>query len=304
MGIKEEITKIAVEHGYDGAKPKSIAQAIDALADTLAGEDVTGSRSIDGAIHALAPYIGSGGGTERVELFNETVTTEDANGMNRGVVHGNGTTADEVHVTFDGTEYELPRVQFPGGDNYGYGAFGETGPDFSTYPLMLSYSPEVSSWNVFTETAGTYTIVAYTVSDGSGGGEGITLGPLQGSVINTISTPVVGEEVGTSLKCSGLKVGSQAVLGFYSESDGVSDCRVAAGVTYESMYLTAYSAEDVHDFHTYIATLDNDWKYATIEPADVVLSVVYDPDINMSRLSFVMPELDANEVLIIQQPAD
>lgn len=62
MGIKEEITKIVVEQGYEGAKPKSIAQAIDALADTLAGEDVTGSRSISGAIHALAPYIGSGGG--------------------------------------------------------------------------------------------------------------------------------------------------------------------------------------------------------------------------------------------------
>ena len=192
--IADELNAISVEHGYTGAAPKTIAEAIDALADTLAGEDVDSGRSIASAIHALAPYIGSGGGT--------------------------------------------------------------------------------------------------------------TLGPLQGSVIDTISTPVVGEEVGTSLKCSGLKVGSQAVLGFYSESNGVSDCRVAAGVTYESMYLTAYSAEDVHDFHTYIATLDNDWKYATIEPADVVLSVVYDPDINMSRLSFVMPELDANEVLIIQQPTD
>lgn len=63
MGIKEEITKIAVEQGYDGAKPKSIAQAIDALADTLAGEDVTGSRSIAGAVKALAPYIGGGGTT-------------------------------------------------------------------------------------------------------------------------------------------------------------------------------------------------------------------------------------------------
>lgn len=94
--------------------------------------------------------------------------------MNRGVVHGNGTTADEVHVTFDGTEYELPRIQFPGGDDYGYGAFGETGPDFSTYPLMLSYSEEADGWFVFTETAGTYTIVAYT--ENSSGGT--TLGEL------------------------------------------------------------------------------------------------------------------------------
>lgn len=62
MGIKEEITAIAIEHGYTGKKPDSIAKAIDALADTLAGEDVTGSRSISGAVKALAPYIGSGGG--------------------------------------------------------------------------------------------------------------------------------------------------------------------------------------------------------------------------------------------------
>jgi hypothetical protein len=79
MGIKEEITKIAVEQGYEGAKPKSIAQAIDALADTLAGEDVTGSRSIAGAIHALAPYIGSsgGGGAELGAGYELTVTGDD-----------------------------------------------------------------------------------------------------------------------------------------------------------------------------------------------------------------------------------
>lgn len=59
---KDEITAIAVEHGYTGRKPDSIAKAIDALADTLAGEDVSSPRSIAGAIHALAPYIGSGGG--------------------------------------------------------------------------------------------------------------------------------------------------------------------------------------------------------------------------------------------------
>ena len=62
MGIKEEITKIAVEQGYDGAKPKSIAQAIDALTDTLAGEDVKSGRSVVDAIRKYAPYVGGGGG--------------------------------------------------------------------------------------------------------------------------------------------------------------------------------------------------------------------------------------------------
>lgn len=62
MGIKEEITKIAVEQGYEGAKPKSIAQAIDALTDTLAGEDVKSGRSVVDAIRKYAPYVGDGGG--------------------------------------------------------------------------------------------------------------------------------------------------------------------------------------------------------------------------------------------------
>lgn len=60
--IKEEIAAIAADHGYTGPKPKSTAGAIDALADTLAGTDVKSGRTIAGAIHALAPYIGSGGG--------------------------------------------------------------------------------------------------------------------------------------------------------------------------------------------------------------------------------------------------
>lgn len=60
--IADELNAIAVEHGYTGAAPKTIAGAIDALADTLAGTDVEERRTIAGAVKALAPYIGSGGG--------------------------------------------------------------------------------------------------------------------------------------------------------------------------------------------------------------------------------------------------
>ena len=60
--IADELNAISVEHGYTGAAPKTIAGAIDALTDTLAGEDIEERRTIAGAIHALAPYIGSGGG--------------------------------------------------------------------------------------------------------------------------------------------------------------------------------------------------------------------------------------------------
>lgn len=61
MSIKSEILDIAEEHGYTGTA-KTTAAAINALADTLAGEDVTGGRTVASAIHALSPYIGGGGG--------------------------------------------------------------------------------------------------------------------------------------------------------------------------------------------------------------------------------------------------
>ena len=114
MGIKEEITKIAVEQGYEGAKPKSIAQAIDALTDMLAGEDVTGSRSIADAIHALAPYIGTGGGGGELGarqlissgykilfLFasDEPMTLGQPTPANAKFVMQNGSLADNIDVS-------------------------------------------------------------------------------------------------------------------------------------------------------------------------------------------------------------
>lgn len=66
--VAGEITKIAVEHGYNGAAPKTITGAIDALADTLAGSDVDSGQTVAQAVRALAPYIGSGGDGGGVEL--------------------------------------------------------------------------------------------------------------------------------------------------------------------------------------------------------------------------------------------
>jgi len=173
--IKEEIAAIAADHGYTGPKPKSTAGAIDALADTLAGTDVKGSRSIAGAIHALAPYIGTGGGgTERVELFNETATTTARDGLNAATLAFTGNiTYNPLHVVFDGTEYELPRSETTdavGTKLVTYGApfMGPAGVDFSTYPLTIYKDPTGSGWLVFTETAGTYTIVAYTEKSSGG----------------------------------------------------------------------------------------------------------------------------------------
>jgi len=174
MGIKEEITKIAVEQGYEGAKPKSIAQAIDALTDTLAGEDVKSGRSVVDAIRKYAPYVGKGGGgAERVELFNETVTTV-ADGINWGSLAYTGDiTDDPLVVVFDGTEYELPRSETEGlnGKIVTYGTpLTDDEPDFSTYPLAIK-SGINGRWTIYTETAGTHIIAAYTEKSSGGGFE-------------------------------------------------------------------------------------------------------------------------------------
>ena len=59
--IASELVSIAMEHGYEGPQDLTIAGAIDALADTLAGSDVDSGRTIAEAVRALAPYVGGGG---------------------------------------------------------------------------------------------------------------------------------------------------------------------------------------------------------------------------------------------------
>lgn len=59
--IAQEINAITTAQGGT-AQGQTIAEAVNALADTLAGEDVAGGRTISDAISKLAPYIGTGGG--------------------------------------------------------------------------------------------------------------------------------------------------------------------------------------------------------------------------------------------------
>lgn len=67
--IASELVSIATEHGYEGPQDLTIAGAIDALADTLAGEDVDSGRTIAEAVRALAPYVG-GGAPEYTRVCN------------------------------------------------------------------------------------------------------------------------------------------------------------------------------------------------------------------------------------------
>lgn len=277
MGIKEEITKIAVEQGYEGAKPKSIAQAIDALTDTLAGEDVTGSRSIAGAIHALAPYIGSGGGTERVELFNETVTTAVQSGFNTIMLAFNSAiTDDPLHVVFDGVEYELPKL------DYGYGADSETGPDFSTYPLFIMDRGN-KEWSVYTKDAGTHTIVAYTEPQAM---------PVLGRLTEAYSSsvvPVVGEAVGNNNELVfGIAILGHSVAG---------NAKYAAAGTRVSVNVTQDVDKSFYAVKSRLTTSSNP-TYVTVRQLDIEYTGsdmlgYYD------GISFTMPELRTDEFLVI-----
>ena len=57
--IKDEITAIAIDNGYEGAEPSTVKDAVTALADTLAGEDAGSVATIADAIAVLAPYVGA-----------------------------------------------------------------------------------------------------------------------------------------------------------------------------------------------------------------------------------------------------
>ena len=61
MSVRKEYYELAKKLGCSGDEPRTIAGAIDALADTLAGEDVNSGRTIAEAVRALAPYVGGSG---------------------------------------------------------------------------------------------------------------------------------------------------------------------------------------------------------------------------------------------------
>ena len=60
MSIVKEINKIAAANGYDGDAPKTVVSALDALSETLAGDDVDSGGTIAPAVAASASYVGSG----------------------------------------------------------------------------------------------------------------------------------------------------------------------------------------------------------------------------------------------------
>lgn len=98
----------------------------------------------------------NGWGYENTQLFSETVTTADQDGIVVGTLaYGSQIDAPTLIVTFNGTSYTCAATEDWG--NYLYGApFGEQGPDFSDFPFALESTTDGNYF--YTETAGTYTV--------------------------------------------------------------------------------------------------------------------------------------------------
>lgn len=76
MTIASEFNKIAVAHGGTASTSGTIAGAIDALNDALAGSDQPHAQTIEGAIALLGEHIGSeGGGTAAPKLVRFCATS-------------------------------------------------------------------------------------------------------------------------------------------------------------------------------------------------------------------------------------
>lgn len=99
---------------------------------------------------------GGGGGDSWTVLTEESVTTTQGGGsFSQGnLTYSQPINADTIRVTFNGTEYECTRTVVGDGE-YVYGGFSQGHPDFTEYPFAL-YSSDANE--VYTETAGTYTI--------------------------------------------------------------------------------------------------------------------------------------------------
>ena len=96
--------------------------------------------------------VEGGGGSWQTVFEGSVETIQNEEGTYAGgTIEGLPTlVGDIIKVTFNGTEYELPKTQ------YGYGTVGQSGPEFSEYPLFISTAG--NPYMLFTQTAGTYTL--------------------------------------------------------------------------------------------------------------------------------------------------
>lgn len=103
----------------------------------------------------------NGWGAQMVQVFSETVTTSENDGLISGELTYNGTIkAETIIVVFDSVEYTCRRIDAFG--QYFYGGFSEEGPEFSEYPFALaSGDAEIAINMIYTSTAGTHTVSVF-----------------------------------------------------------------------------------------------------------------------------------------------
>jgi len=98
--------------------------------------------------------------TETVtELFNETVTTTESQGVNMATfAYSQNITADVLRVTFDGVEYTCERTNVSSISLYG----ASNPTDFSEYPFLIQTNGTGTNM-IYTESAGEHSVNAKAV---------------------------------------------------------------------------------------------------------------------------------------------
>lgn len=133
MSVKSEVLDIAREHGFDG-NARTTTEAFNALADTLAGSDVDGGRTVASAIHALGPYIGGGGGGGVGAGF--TLTARTANWSGVTPMFADTMSGDYIVTHAPAFTDAMESVVLPSGGSYAIGL----PPQYSVSSVTISKS--------------------------------------------------------------------------------------------------------------------------------------------------------------------
>lgn len=155
---------------------------------------------------------GWGVATTSTQLFSETVTTEDQDGMIVGALnYATQITADSIIVTFDGTDYMVSKTE-PFEDMTSYGTDSQSGPDFTTYPFYILSSEESNL--IYTEAEGSYTVVASVPSTTVSISENFQKATIAGAIFNIILGTTTFQEVLDAMKAG------KIVQRVYASSNG------------------------------------------------------------------------------------
>ena len=156
MTIADAFNEITAAQGGTPNYSGTIAAAIDALNDALAGSDQPAEQTIEGAVRLLGQHIGGGGGTQTTIWYLNENESSDAPA---GTVSVDGepvtysTTADYDGVTIYG--YEVPlgslvKYEPPSGTGISDETYYVLSDDFSsilceTYVNSGDYTPAVKN---------------------------------------------------------------------------------------------------------------------------------------------------------------